>query len=110
MDVEHLLRELADDSDPDEGTAPASARLKSQVYSRLLAAQAATGPLLSVRETRESGRALCVFEAVVAKAPVADRVKSMNPCAVCHARYLAEHLDHAPIFWPHCPYSEFHRG
>ena len=88
----------------------APARLKSRIYSRLLAEQAATGRLLTLTATRESGQALCVFEAVLANAPVADRIKSMNPCYVCHARHLAEHLEHAPIFWPHCPYSKFHRG
>jgi hypothetical protein len=31
----------------------------------------------------------------------------MNPCQVCHARMLAEHLDNAPIYWPHCPYVKF---
>ena len=32
--------------------------------------------------------------------PSADRIGSMNPCRVCHARVLAERLDDAPIFWP----------
>jgi hypothetical protein len=26
---------------------------------------------------------------------------------VCHARVLAERLEHAPIYWPHCPYVRF---
>jgi hypothetical protein len=34
----------------------------------------------------------------------------MNPCRVCHARVLGERLERAPIFWPGCPYSEFHNG
>jgi hypothetical protein len=34
----------------------------------------------------------------------------MNPCRICHARILGERLEKAPIFWPGCPYSEFHKG
>lgn len=109
MDAEYPWFELAEDAELDEVVDPAPARLKSRIYSRLLAEQAATGRLLSVSATRESGQKLCVFEAAIARAPLADRIKSMNPCYVCHARHLAEHLDHAPIFWPHCPYAEFHR-
>ena len=110
MDSERFFSMLADETEPDPAREPAPARLKSRIYSRLLAEQAATGRLLSVSETRESGRSLCVFEAAVAHAPLPGRMKSMNACYICHARYLAEHLDHAPIFWPHCPYSEYHRG
>ena len=57
----------------------------------------------------DGGRPLCVFEAVLSGAPAGQRVDSMNPCRVCHARILAEHLESAPIFWPHCPYASFHR-
>ena len=110
MDSERFFLKVAETTDADPGTDAAPARLKSRMYSRLLVEQASTGPLLSLSETRESGRSVCVFELLVAQAPVPDRVKSMNPCTVCHARYLAERLDQAPIFWPHCPYSEFHRG
>ena len=110
MDSDRFFSTLANETGPDPADAPAPARLKSRVYSRLLAEQAATGRLLSVSETRESGRSLCVFEAALAHAPLPEGMKSMNPCYVCHARYLAEHLDHAPIFWPHCPYSGYHRG
>ena len=110
MDSDRFFSTLAEDTGPDAAGDPAPARLKSRIYSRLLAEQAATGRLLSVSETRQSGRSLCVFEAAVAHAPLPKRMKSMNPCSVCHARYLAEHLDHAPILWPHCPYSEYHNG
>ena len=41
---------------------PAPARLKSRIYSRLLAEQAATGRLLGVSETQQSGRSLCVLK------------------------------------------------
>jgi hypothetical protein len=42
--------------------------------------------------------------------PLGAHLQAMNPCRVCHARVLAERLEHAPIFWPGCPYSEFHNG
>ncbi len=87
----------------------APARLKSQIYSALVSHLAATGPLLSLSATKQAGRSLCVFEAALSKAPVGERIGSMNACRVCHARYLAEHLESAPIFWPHCPYAQFHR-
>jgi hypothetical protein len=42
--------------------------------------------------------------------PLGEGIGSMNPCRVCHARVLAERVDHALIFWPHCPYAGFHRS
>ena len=110
MDAERFFDTLASDAGPIPGDDPAPARLKSRIYSRLLAEQAATGRLLSVSQTREDGRKLCVFEAALAHAPLPEQVKSMNACYACHARHLAEHMTRAPIFWPHCPYSEFHRA
>ena len=110
MESDRFFAKLAATTAPTPEESPAPARLKSRIYSRLLAEQAATGRLLGLRDTRESGQSLCVFEAAVAQAPLPRAVQSMNPCYVCHARHLAEHLDHAPIFWPHCPYSEYHRG
>ena len=101
---------LADETGPTPDDERAPARLKSRIYSRLLAEQQATGGLLSLTDTRASGRPLCVFETAVALTSLPDPVQRKNPCYVCHARHLAEHLDEAPIFWPHCPYSDFHRG
>ena len=110
MDDERFLTMVAERATAGPATDAAPARLKSRIYSRLLAEQAATGQLLSLSDTRGSGRPLCVFETLVASAPLPEKAKSMNPCYVCHARHLAEHLENAPIFWPHCPYSEYHRG
>src|SRR5262245_38552785 len=87
----------------------APARLKSKVYSALVASMAETGPLLDLTITKEAGGHLCVFENSVALLPVAA-LRSMNPCRVCHARVMGERMAHAPIFWPGCPYSEFHKG
>jgi hypothetical protein len=42
--------------------------------------------------------------------PVGTAIRSMNPCRICHARVLAERMEQAPIFWPGCPYSEFHNS
>jgi len=96
----------ADPADADR----APARLKSKVYSAVVSRLAETGPLLDLAETKAGGGALCVFEHAVSLLPVGTAVKAMNPCRVCHARIAGERLDHAPIFWPGCPYSEFHNG
>jgi hypothetical protein len=91
----------------DSAAQPAPSRLKSRIYSRLVKDQAADGPLLSLSETKASGNGLCVFEELVQIAPVGEQMKTTNYCRVCHARLLAEHLEHAPIYWPHCPYVRF---
>ena len=106
MDTHTLLERLGA-AGPGEGdTAPA--RLKSRIYSAVVSRMAESGPLLPLDETKACGGHLCVFEQIVAALPLGERVGSMNPCRVCHARVLGERLDHAPIFWPGCPYSEFH--
>jgi hypothetical protein len=88
----------------------APAHLKSKVYSALLTSMAQSGPLLDLRDVKNAGGQLCVFEQAVAILPVGPSVRSMNPCRICHARVLGERLEHAPIFWPGCPYSDFHTG
>ena len=93
---------------PSEDRAPA--HLKSKVYSSLVTSMAQPGPLLDLRDVKDAGGHLCVFEHAIAMLPVGAGVGSMNPCRICHARVLGERLQHAPIFWPGCPYSEFHNG
>jgi hypothetical protein len=88
----------------------APARLKSKIYSALLSRMADAGSLLDLADTRAAGGRLCVFEAVIAVLPIGREMRSLNPCRVCHARILGERLEKAPIFWPGCPYSEFHKG
>jgi hypothetical protein len=88
----------------------APAHLKSKVYSSLVTSMAQSGPLLDLRDVKGAGGHLCVFEHAIAMLPVGAGVGSMNPCRICHARVLGERLQHAPIFWPGCPYSEFHNG
>ena len=88
----------------------APARLKSKVYSSLVTAMAESGPLLDLSEVKAAGEHLCVFEHVIVISPVGPSVRSMNPCRICHARVLGERAERAPIFWPGCPYSEFHHG
>lgn len=85
----------------------ASSRLKSKIYSALVVRQGQDGPLLSLCAAKESGRGLCVFEELVRIAPVGESVKCLNLCRVCHARVLAERIEHAPVFWPGCPYVHF---
>jgi hypothetical protein len=87
--------------------APAS--LKSRTYSALVARMAAAGPLLDLTETKKAGGRLCLFENALALVPLGTDIHSMNPCRICHARVLGERVEHAPIFWPGCPYAEFHQ-
>lgn len=111
MSDDRWLERLAAAADVDAaGEARAPARLRATVYSALVQRQAATGPLLGLAATKAAGNGLCVFEEVVAALPVGERIGSMNPCRVCHARVLGERLDRAPISWPHCPYAAFHRS
>ncbi|MGH9664934.1 MAG: hypothetical protein ACRD9L_10970 [Bryobacteraceae bacterium] len=85
----------------------APSRLKSRIYSALLARQAKTGPLASLTESKAFGDGLCPFEELVRIAPLGERAKHSNPCTVCHARILAERFEHPPIYWPNCPYVRF---
>jgi hypothetical protein len=88
----------------------APAHLKSTVYSSLVTCMAQSGPLLDLKDVKAGGGHLCVFEQAIALLPAGASVGSTNPCRICHARVLGERLQHAPIFWPGCPYSEFHNG
>jgi hypothetical protein len=84
----------------------APSRLKSRIYSALVREAQAQGPLCTLTESQAAGRGLCVFEGLVSILP-ATGVQQKNPCAVCHARVLAEHFENAPIYWPNCPYVRF---
>lgn len=88
----------------------APARLKSKVYSAIVTEMAASGVLLDLKETKRAGGRLCVFEDALTVLPLGAEIRSKNPCRICHARALGERMEHAPIFWPGCPYSEFHNG
>jgi len=110
MDPDRLLLMLATrTARPGHAADRAPARLKSRIYSALVSHQASTGPLLSLSETKAAGHGLCVFESALCVLPAGERINSMNPCRVCHARVLGERLESAPIFWADCPYAEFHR-
>ena len=107
MTAEELLERLAAmDDGPSAERAPA--RLKSKIYSALVGRLTESGPLLSLDAIKQSGGRLCVFEEIVAALPDRAQIGASNPCRVCHARVLGERLEWAPIFWPGCPYSEFH--
>jgi hypothetical protein len=109
MSDEQWFEQLAEaTADPPALRAPAP--LKSKVYSAVIQKMAALAPLRDLRTTKDAGGHLCVFENVLTVLPVGSGVRSMNPCRVCHARALGERMEHAPIFWPGCPYSEFHNG
>ena len=109
MNDERFFTRLAETTNVVSGAADrAPARLKSRLYSALVATQAAAGPLRSLPATKAAGHPLCVFEHVLHVVPN-ERIVSMNPCRVCHARVLAEHFESPPIYWPHCPYVDFQR-
>jgi len=93
---------------PIEARAPAV--LKAKVYSAMLTRMAESGPLDDLLHSKRAGERLCVFENSLTLLPIGADLRSKNPCRVCHARVLAERMEHAPIFWPGCPYSEFHNG
>ncbi len=86
---------------------PAPSRLRARTYSALLRRQAVSGPLLSLSETKASGRELCVFEELVRIMPAGENLKTLNFCRVCHSRVLAERVEKAPIYWRNCPYVDF---
>jgi hypothetical protein len=90
------------------GTERAPATLKSRIYSALVRQMSETAPLLDLRESKRTGGQLCVFESCLL--PLGHDVRTKNPCRVCHARALGERLEWAPVFWPGCPYSDFHNG
>lgn len=106
LDFERLARESEEELGPDAG---APARLLSQTYTALIKAQQESGPLLDVTASKAAGNPLCVFEELVQITPAGQQVKQMFYCSTCHARILAENMDKAPIWWPHCPYSEFQK-
>jgi hypothetical protein len=91
-------------------TTRASSRLKSRIYSALVRRQQETGPLLSLPATEAAGEGLCVFEKLVRIAPLGEEQKCFNLCSVCHARWLGEHIENAPIFWANCPYVAFKKS
>jgi len=107
---ERFFADLAFTGDEPGAREPrAPSRLKSRIYSTLVRRQTQTEPLLSLTETKTAGRALCVFENLLQIMPFGESAKSFNACSVCHARVLAEHMEKAPIFWPHCPYVGFQK-
>lgn len=88
----------------------APAAVKARLYTALVAEQQSSGPLASLDASVSAGRGICVFERLVQITPLNEKAKSPFFCRTCHARILAEHLDHPPIFWPHCPYSGFKKS
>ena len=100
-----LFFEKIADAMPESCDAPS--KLKARIYSHLVQAQAQEGALASLPDCKSSGHELCVFEELVAMAPIGEDMKSANPCRVCHARILGEHVENAPIWWPGCPYVRF---
>jgi hypothetical protein len=103
-DPEDLFFETLAEIDKEATAVPAPSRLKAKIYSALVRRQSQSGPLASLSATKASGRGLCIFEELVEVSPVPEQAKCVNYCSVCHARILAERIEHAPIYWSHCPY------
>lgn len=108
MTDELWFERLADADAAPAASAPA--KLKSKTYSAIVTRMAQSGPLQDLLSTKQAGGHLCVFENALTLIPIGSNVRAKNPCRICHARVLGERLDRAPIFWPGCPYSEFHEG
>jgi hypothetical protein len=107
MDTQQLLERLAAlEANAQPTRAPA--RLRSRIYSALVNRLSEAGPLLSLSASEAAGAQLCVFEKALAALP-GEQIGSKNPCRVCHARVLGERLEWAPIYWPGCPYADFHK-
>lgn len=107
---EELFETMAEKAGvPEAGPFLAPARLKARIYSALISRQQQSGPLRSLAETRAGGVKLCVFEQAWTLVAIGDEMKRLYPCRVCHARLLAEKMKKAPIYWPGCPYADFHK-
>ncbi|MGH9614687.1 MAG: hypothetical protein ACRD4P_16595 [Bryobacteraceae bacterium] len=102
---ERWMEQLAGCTGPAETAAPS--RLKANLYSRLVREQTLSPGMAPLSACEEHGFGLCVFEKLVRIASPGERMEALNPCRVCHARFLAERLENAPIYWPHCPYAKF---
>ncbi len=85
----------------------APSRLKARLLTTLLRKQEASGPLRTLAQTRAHGHELCVFEDLWERAVSSGTAQSFNCCRLCHARVLAERVEHAPLYWPNCPYAAF---
>jgi hypothetical protein len=96
---------LAEETDALPVQAPS--RLKALTYSALVREAERQAPLCTLEESKASGRGLCVFEELVRIAPAGEAPQRVNWCRFCHARVLAERFEHAPIYWPNCPYVRF---
>jgi len=106
---ERRFRELLSEAQIEIG-GRASSSLKARLYTTLIHEQQKSGPLTSLDETVKAGYDICIFEKLVQIAPVNEQAKSHFFCQVCHARVLGEIFDHAPIYWPDCPYVAFKKS
>lgn len=102
---ERWMEQLAEGAEP--ATMAAPSKLKAKLYSLLVKAQAQSTGLATLSQSSQNGFGMCVFEKLVQIAPLGESVEKRNPCRACHARVLAERIEHAPIYWPHCPYVRF---
>ena len=102
--VERILGTLAE---RDYLAAAAPPRLKSRLYSLLVRKSQETSALRSRSHSQEAGYQLCQWEKLLTLVP---GVGHLNHCHLCHARVLAESLEHVPLPWTGCPYARFHKS
>jgi hypothetical protein len=107
LSTEQFLRELA--AAPAQETPKASTRLKSKLYTALLQEAESTAPLRSIAASRQAGYGLCWWEKTMHAIP-SEQVGKFNHCRVCHARFVGELVEDAPLPWEHCPYAKFQKG
>jgi hypothetical protein len=107
VNADKFFEELAQEFEPAPSSVQAPSRLKARLYSALVRRQEESGALLSLTDTRDAGHKLCVFESLWQRLPLGEGAKRFNCCTICHARVLGERLEHAPIYWGHCPYVAF---
>ncbi len=107
-DFDKQLSALLSEQEESGERAPSS--LKARLYSALIHKQQESGPLASLQASVSAGHLICVFEKLVQISPVGERAKSPFFCEICHARWLAEHFENAPIFWTGCPYVNFKKS
>jgi hypothetical protein len=101
-----LFERLAAAGEPD---LRAPSKLKARIFSALMREATRERRLLPLAASEAAGGRLCVFERFVHGLPLPSAMDRLNCCRFCHPRWMAETMDHAPVFWKGCPYAAFQR-
>lgn len=79
MNGDLFFEQLGELCDQQGEHAPAPSTLKSRVFTALVRRQQQQQPLMTLSACRKAGETLCIFEQLVAIAPVGEPVKAKNP-------------------------------